>query len=999
MSQVRNRLGWLLFLLATLLPLAGRAQQDLRYPPSGYYLGFPSYFDGDYAAALRVFEAAMRSGIRSTEGRWVDSICYHTMAGECYYQMGETAKALEQYDAAAKLAVFHNNWMLRVQFPEILEASASNIRTTINWGVSKRPTALARIPDRLGTLQGQSAEANQAAIERGGTVALQQIFPLDVKEVVRCTAVALARRAELMGPMCKYDPLTAQLLGAFGARPTLPNHWSQAWVSCHLGLAYASAGKPEQAASELAKSLVLAGQFDHELTSLALLALARLAAEQGQHNVAADYFLEATFAAAAYDQFDVMQEAFQGGLVTHLVSGRPGLYAPLPMAAAWAQRKSRALQAWLLLAAAENYAQAGDAGQASMALAQARQAIGTREMRSGRVGCRFNYLAALVDFQQGKLATGLRSLDAALAFQKASSNWLMQIRLADAYYVSGGATQRLADELYSDLLREPLASDWTTQPLETLAVATTPHLAPLGHWFEVAMLRKDDARALMIADRIRRHHFHSTTAMGGRLLALRWILEAPEASLSQQAVQQRQDLLARYPKYGQLAAQAALAVQQLRGLPLVPEAQDQQRQQSQLLDQLGTISASQELILSNVALRREPAEFAFPPLLGLKEIQQRMPPGQLLLAYQRTSRSLTAFAVDKERIASWQVEASDTLGSRIADLLKRMGVRDRKQPLDAAQLREEGWQQASFELLRQLSNVRDPAVWSNYQEVVIVPDGPLWYVPFEALHIAEGPQGRPLISKVPVRYAPTASLANVPGGVFRRQATTAVVAGRLFPGQAVELTQQAAADIAAALPGTVPLHLSHALPAPSSLFSVTCDRLIVFDEVDQVGGSPYGWSPMKLERGKRGDELESWSALPWQGPLQIVLPGFHTAAETGLKGGTAGDEIFLGACGLMASGARSVLLSRWVLGGQSTFDLLREYAQELPYAKPADAWRRSVLLNAPNPIDPSREPRLRVETVTDEIRAAHPYFWSGYLLVDSGAQPAAPAAALAPAGP
>ena len=43
---------------------------------------------------------------------------------------------------------------------------------------------------------------------------------------------------------------------------------------------------------------------------------------------------------------------------------------------------------------------------------------------------------------------------------------------------------------------------------------------------------------------------------------------------------------------------------------------------------------------------------------------------------------------------------------------------------------------------------------------------------------------------------------------------------------------------------------------------------------------------------------------------QVVLPGFHTPAETGLKRTATGEEMFQAVCGLMASGCRTVVLSR-----------------------------------------------------------------------------------------
>jgi CHAT domain-containing protein len=288
-----------------------------------------------------------------------------------------------------------------------------------------------------------------------------------------------------------------------------------------------------------------------------------------------------------------------------------------------------------------------------------------------------------------------------------------------------------------------------------------------------------------------------------------------------------------------------------------------------------------------------------------------------------------------------------------------------------------------------LSNIRDVETWSRYREVVIVPDGYLWYLPFETLYTSEGAQGRPLISKLPVRYVPTASLANAAGPVAGPQAVTGIVAGRMFPGLDLQIAATAADGIRAALPSAQ--RLTVAPVVPSSLAAANLDRLVVLHELDLPSRSPYGWSPMQLDRGVRGTELESWLTLPWQGPAQLVLPGFRTAADTELKSGANGDDIFLPVCGLMASGAGNILLSRWLVGGQSSFDLIREYVQELPFTRASDAWRRSVLLGARNPIDPTQEPKIRAIPLTEELRGTHPFFWSTYLLIDTGAEPRAAA--------
>ena len=100
-----------------------------------------------------------------------------------------------------------------------------------------------------------------------------------------------------------------------------------------------------------------------------------------------------------------------------------------------------------------------------------------------------------------------------------------------------------------------------------------------------------------------------------------------------------------------------------------------------------------------------------------------------------------------------------------------------------------------------------------------------------------------------------------------------------------------------------------------------------------------------------------------------------------------GREIFLSVCGLMASGGRTLLLSRWRTGGQTSFDLVREFAQELPHASPTEAWQRSVFLAAGSRLNLEAEPRIKRTATEEPPTANHPFFWAGYLLIDSGTAP------------
>jgi hypothetical protein len=206
----------------------------------------------------------------------------------------------------------------------------------------------------------------------------------------------------------------------------------------------------------------------------------------------------------------------------------------------------------------------------------------------------------------------------------------------------------------------------------------------------------------------------------------------------------------------------------------------------------------------------------------------------------------------------------------------------------------------------------------------------------------------------------------------------------MHAGQDRQVTADAFKEISAVLPNTS--QLADRIPAPASVYSSLVDRLIVLSD-QQPGRGIYGWAPMVVDRDRTGNALDSWFALPWRSPAEIVLPGFHTAAENALSKGGDGNEIFLAACGLMATGARSILISRWPVAGQSTYDLIREYVQELPYATASEAWHRSVQLARHQPIDIALEPRLKAADLQADLTAEHPFFWAGFALIDTGSKP------------
>ncbi len=456
--------------------------------------------------------------------------------------------------------------------------------------------------------------------------------------------------------------------------------------------------------------------------------------------------------------------------------------------------------------------------------------------------------------------------------------------------------------------------------------------------------------------------------------------------LGEAGLLQRQNLLARFPRYAELAKQASDVRAKLAAKPVVDDAVEARHEQGTLLASLAKISAEQEVLLREIAVRREPAEMVFPPLRKTADIQQSLPDGHVLLAFFATRRNLYAFLFSHDRYAAWQIRSPGSLQKEMTTLLRELGNYEANHELSPDELAKVNWRASSAKVLKLLLDHSNVDLAANFTEIAIVPDGVLWYLPFEALCVGPPDNQRLLISQARVRYAPTVGLAVPYRGGQKPHPNIGVALGKLFPHDDETVAVAAFQRSAPAVAGAVAL--PRPLTAPGNVYRVLLDGLIVLDDVQPAAG-PYDWVPLQADHNKSGAPLASWLVLPFGGPEQVILPGFHTAAETSIrKGRASGQEVFLTVCGLMASGARTVLISRWRTAGETSFDLVREFAQELPYVDASEAWQRGVQVVSDAPLEAEHEPRIKDEgPAAARSTASHPFFWAGYMLVDSGRLP------------
>jgi hypothetical protein len=167
---------------------------------------------------------------------------------------------------------------------------------------------------------------------------------------------------------------------------------------------------------------------------------------------------------------------------------------------------------------------------------------------------------------------------------------------------------------------------------------------------------------------------------------------------------------------------------------------------------------------------------------------------------------------------------------------------------------------------------------------------------------------------------------------------------------------------------------------PTNYLASVLDELIVWSEISDSKNLPLAMLPMQNDKERIGSTIDAWMTLPWWGPEHIVMPGFHSDGGAGLRGRLNGNDLFLTSLGLMASGSRTVLISRWSTGGKTALDLTRLYAAELSKVGVADAIRNSRQKTREMDLDYDNEPRIRSKKSDPVLKAEHPFFWAAHML-------------------
>jgi hypothetical protein len=395
------------------------------------------------------------------------------------------------------------------------------------WGQSSRTVVLGQFSDNEQILVGDLNP--EQTLQTGGVFRAPMYWRINVAEVVRGTALAIRRRNNLLGPLAPQDAISKELSAALASNKLAPaNHWSNAWIDVLRGLAQVGMGKLDEADMLLGRALVVEGQFDHPLTCVALLEQGRIAMTKGDQRRAGQLLAEAGFSAYYFDDWGVLTESALDGWINHLASNAAGVYPPLESIAAWAQaNRLHHIAVKLRLAQAESLLWLGQISIGAGIV----EDVGRRMsgMRGGLPAVHQLYLQAVVHLLNGKADQGGEILTRALAMQAGVSLRNFQILRTSQLFDSRATSARVAVDFYKALLADPTPVEWVRDPLDAMAVIKTGQDAAFGRWFLAALERKEAPLAFEVAERAKRRRYLATQPLGGRLLALRAILESAVA--------------------------------------------------------------------------------------------------------------------------------------------------------------------------------------------------------------------------------------------------------------------------------------------------------------------------------------------------------------------------------------------------------------------------------------------------------------------------------------
>ncbi len=942
------------------------------YPNEHYYLGLRQYRDGELGNAAMAFDLALGRTRKDPSGRWIDAIPVLAMISECLYAAGDLPGAVENIDSALEIAIRNRGWLAALDWSDLATAPQRSPDPAAGWTAPNVPQ-LVPVPNRMSISSGQVNLA--PVLARGGVLESANMTRIDAVEVMRGLAIALYRRGVIFGEISGEFEVANQTLAAtkYPSRMELPV--GRALIGAIRGCGKFAAGDGDALASDIGSYAAL-GNRVHPLSPILQLAGARYLAMQDQPAPALALATRAASGASALGHPEWVGEALMvaAGCVEPGASAA-GLQATAAAAATAHQRRGRLAALGSLAAAADAALTAGDVGSATTLLSQLRSALSQRDRVQPRLAAHAEYLTA-VSAAAGGGAFGDAAIDEAitrvLAFAQgnvpglrrgasarrgrgnaAATPRLFQIGFVGADAQGRGMAGRAVEKRIASYLDQPSPGVWRSDPVDALAALSFDPSGLLAGQLLASAKQGKAEETLLHADAVLRQRFLATLPLRGRVQQIRHLVSTEKARLLPTAA----TWLEKPP------AKVAAMLQAV-ALPRPPVGSAEAVARGNQLESLA----------AQIALSRGTLPMVTPHPVVDETAAGRLPTGTGLLTLVDLDAAIICTLHAGKESHVWAVPSGRGVANEIIKVLRGIGASGR--PAASRLDDSESWKGDAASLRRRLIPNEQLDAFAGIDQLLIVPSGPLWYLPFELLPM--GDQNAPLLGDtLSLRYATTPGLALYPSRPAQPELAIGTAAQLFFAVRDRDLNSQLMENVVSA----VERHQSLAAgaPVPSGQIGDAIGFFAALGAITPNTSAPLMTSVSLFDKNVQTAPLAAWLRFPGQPAAGIFLPGYRTSAVAGQLGD--GRELFMTLTALQVAGVRDVVISRWPVGGESTAILTKEFLQELPFAGVEPAWRRAVQTLRRSSLNPDSEPLLgNKDQKRDELTGDHPLFWAGYLI-------------------
>ena len=688
-----------------------------QYPTREYYIGLEAYRAGDLKSAFDLFEASVRNSRRNLEGRYIEAIPGLAMSGECLWQMGDLPSCRQKADQIIQILNRHR-FLRGVNWNNAIQPGVAVSKRAFLWP-DAAAVRVASFRDKLPVASGQ--QITRETLQQGGTIETPSVRNLDVAEIMRGIAIASYRRRVLLGPLSENDPGANLLLDSikYPAEPPLPI--GKTMIGAARSVGYFGKRDDQRIIGD-AQNIGFYGGTAHPLSAITMLAATNALVGSKKPETAIPVAMRTVHVAAALGQLEFIGEAFQlaAGSANTQQAGQLAQSASLIAGALI--RESRFATLHCLIAGADAAVTAGNLEMATKMLSSAQALASRRDVTLPRFNAYASYVGSRIAAASGSTITSTQSseLDQAMVpmitFALNTRNRRQVLVSMPRVYQFNLIQQAIgnsrADNTVARLLEsyceDPPVQVWRRDPVDGLAAVMVDRSAAHVARVNMAAATGYGENLLQAIDSMLASRFHRQLPMGGRIAQVRAIARADEKDLPPAVAEMRN-------KPGNPISEVRKAVA-IAGKPTLAGMTAAEAK--------ACVAALSRIHLPQVTL----------PTLEKKAPAAKLPAKTGLLTFTSVGKRVYATLSAKNKIVMWTINGSSRIPSEIGKVLRGIGVgktRGDRIPED------ESWKEDAVALRRHLIPEDATITAEKFDELIIVPDGPLWYLPFELLPLLE----------------------------------------------------------------------------------------------------------------------------------------------------------------------------------------------------------------------------------------------------------------------